>query len=445
MIKFLEQMRCNLRARYYIAMGKYNPTIKYLTKFFMNDYLAPNRKRKTDYDKLMTMLGEKIFYKNKINLTDTKVDFIKTKVLIINTEIYDTGGHTEIALRFVDAFKKSFDIHFLLAGCNEKSENIAPKKSKIIKEKVKEFVELPFQMTYEEKVIEIHNYIIKNQFTTIIVNIHMYDVVSAIVLGLIKKHTNINIVFWNHADHYFSLATSFADNLITRLEDGKPLLKYLKDKKNVTDFLFLEKSNEQSIYSTSEIEAEKTKLQIKSGSFITLTGAPDYKIFTDEKQPYLQLIKKLLDANDNMIHLIIGASYEKNKIIIDKIIGNELIKKRRLIFLEPTPNFDFYICLSDLYIDSFPQGSALTLLDCMRNSKPMVVKINEKEPVRSFQMYLNTDYNYSCKTTGEMFNKICELIYNKDQYKQAAKAVNKHYLKTYSIDKVKEKYLELIK
>lgn len=443
--KGLDWIRFRLKAKYYIFINQYNSAIKYLIRFFQEDCFFPKRLRMTNYDVLLTKLGEKIFKKHEINLVNKKVSFSKTKVLILNTEIYDTGGHTELALRFADSFKNDFDIYFLLAGYIEKSEDIAPEKSKIIREKVKEFVELSSNITFEEKVIKIYGYILQNEFTTIIVNIHMYDVVSSIVLGLVKKYTNINIVFWNHADHSFSLATSFADSFITRLKDQKPLLNYLRTQKNSVDFLFLEKSNDKGLYSQEEIDTEKQRLGIKSNSFITLTGAPDYKIFSDKKQPYLKLIRRLLDANPQLVHILIGSSYCKNQLIIDKIIGKELIDTKRLVFIDRTSNFDLYICLADLYIDSFPQGSALTLLDCSRNSKPAVVKINLEAPEKSFQMYMADDYKYSCKTPDEMFNKINKLINDNAEYNIVANEVRKNYIKKYAIDIVKEKYLELIK
>ncbi len=430
---------------YFVFKKNYNKALKAFEKLIIKDHMNLNRYRRTNYDHLAMQIGEKIFKQNNLNLSKTIIEVEKPNILILCTEIYDFGGHTELAIRFIKAFNNSFHISFLLSGNGKSIKDTALKKSEIIKQNVKEFIDLSEQTKRAEKIIEIYNYIISSNISTIIVNIHMFDVVSTAVLGLIKKNTNINIIFWNHSDHNYSLATNFADTIITRTHEGKPITKYLINKKNAINFLFLEQTNDSSNYSNEKIHLEKEKIGISENNFVTLTGAPDGKIFSDSKQPYLYLIKNLLEKNPNMKHIIVGSSYEKNKIIVNKIIGNQLLKDKRLIFVDSTPDFDFYIQLSDLYIDSFPQGSALTLIDCIRNSKPVVIKVNEKDLTKSFQMYLNNDYKYSCKTSEEMYEKINTLINDEHEYKKISKMVRNFYLERYSINNVKEQYFKLIK
>ena len=41
--------------------------------------------------------------------------------------------------------------------------------------------------------------------------------------------------------------------------------------------------------------------------------------------------------------------------------------------------------MCDFYVDSFPQGSALTLIDCIQMKKPVVIKINKQNKFKSFE------------------------------------------------------------
>lgn len=430
----------DIKCRLYFSKSKIEKTLSYFYKLILLISCNNASSSYLKYDDFALQIGEKIFP----NLVVEKSRPCSNKLLILNSAIYDFGGHTEVALRLSNVLKNDFDITFLVNNFfSINSEELAPVKTSLIKKIVK-FVEFEPQ-TYEEKIKKLYSYIIDNQFSTIFVNIHPYDVISTVVLALIKKYTAIKICFFNHADHNFSLATSFADILITRLENNKPLVKYLKNNKKLVNVSFLEKTNQPSVYRKQDIDKKKEELGISQESFISLTGASFYKILSDSNQPYLKLINNLLKDNPTLVHIIIGNKYDNDKNIINKYIKKEFIDNKRLIILPPTSDFDFYINMADLFIDSFPQGSALTLIDCLRNKTVPIVKVNTRYPYKSFQCYLPKDYDYACKTPKEMHNKINYLIKNKNLLKSLQDELYSYYQDRYDIQKVKQFYMEILK
>lgn len=430
----------DIKCRLYFSKSKIEKTLSYFYKLILLISCNNASSSYLKYDDFALQIGEKIFP----NLVVEKSRPCSNKLLILNSAIYDSGGHTEVALRLSNVLKNDFDITFLVNNFfSINSEELAPVKTSLIKKIVK-FVEFEPQ-TYEEKIKKLYSYIIDNQFSTIFVNIHPYDVISTVVLALIKKYTAIKICFFNHADHNFSLATSFADILITRLENNKPLVKYLKNNKKLVNVSFLEKTNQPSVYRKQDIDKKKEELGISQESFISLTGASFYKILSDSNQPYLKLINNLLKDNPTLVHIIIGNEYDNDKNIINKYIKKEFIDNKRLIILPPTSDFDFYINMADLFIDSFPQGSALTLIDCLRNKTVPIVKVNTRYPYKSFQCYLPKDYDYACKTPKEMHNKINYLIKNKNLLKSLQDELYSYYQDRYDIQKVKQFYMEILK
>lgn len=416
-----------------IFRRKYNKVLDKFQKQVKQDSSPFNKN--IDFNNLILEIAENIFKDKKTVLCKTQIDFSCPKILILNTQIYDSGGHTEVALRFIKEFKDDFLIDFYITSLSELTENTAPIKSKIIKDMANEFYH-PIFHDYDKKIFDLYNRIIENKYTTIFVNIHMYDVVGCAVLGLLKKHTNINIIYFNHADHFYCLGTDFADVIITRLKNNKPVTPYLENKKNVHQALFLE-NNEVNHYSAKEIMDLKARLNIPQNAFITISGSSFYK-FGDE---YFELIKKILDNNENVYHIFVCDVKKTGFDKMHKIINHH----PRFIQTNFVPNFDLYIQTSDLFIDSFPQGSALTLIDCIKHSKPVVVKINTSDKTKSFEMYLADDYEYSCTTSNDMYQKACELINDKAKYAKTAKEVRSFYEKTYDVNKVKQKYWELIK
>ena len=297
----------DIKCRLYFSKSKIEKTLSYFYKLILLISCNNASSSYLKYDDFALQIGEKIFP----NLVVEKSRPCSNKLLILNSAIYDFGGHTEVALRLSNVLKNDFDITFLVNNFfSINSEELAPVKTSLIKKIVK-FVEFEPQ-TYEEKIKKLYSYIIDNQFSTIFVNIHPYDVISTVVLALIKKYTAIKICFFNHADHNFSLATSFADILITRLENNKPLVKYLKNNKKLVNVSFLEKTNQPSVYRKQDIDKKKEELGISQESFISLTGASFYKILSDSNQPYLKLINNLLKDNPTLVHIIIGNKYDND-------------------------------------------------------------------------------------------------------------------------------------
>lgn len=422
---------------FFILIKNYRKTLAKLQKLVDLSYKCPQKKF-LNYDKLLLSTIQKIIKNESLNLHKSeKAD--KTKILILNTQIYDTGGHTELILRFTKAFKDEYEMVFALTGKN--SNLSAPKKSQIIKENVSAFIEFDSALDAVSQIITLYNYIIDNKFTTIISNIHMNDSISAAVFGLLKENVDINILFINHADHFYTVGTEFSDTILTRCKNNRPITPHLKDKTNIQDILFIESSNEVTLYPENEIKEEKEKLNIPANSPITLSGCQFYKISSPTHE-YLRLIKRLLKEKQNLYHILICHLSELQKNLIKTFFGKY---SKRLILLEPTPKYNLYIQMADIYIDSFPQGSALTLIDCIKQSTPPIVKVNKSNPIKSFEMYLYDNYEYSCNSSKEMFEKTLELLENKEGYEKVSKKVKSFYIEQYKIETIKEKYRKLIK
>ena len=117
----------------------------------------------------------------------------------------------------------------------------------------------------------------------------------------------------------------------------------------------------------------------------------------------------------------------------------------RFIFQSFTPYFDDYIKSSNLYIDSFPQGSALTLVDCIKYSIPVAVKINKKFPTKSFEEYLYPNYELASETEDGLYNIALRISTDLNFYNSMKNKVYNHFKMTYSLERTLPKYEELIK
>ena len=397
--------------------------------FFIKNNLSPEKKL-INHDFFILKTAQKLpLPANECKKTKNNM----TKMTVLMSEIYDSGGHTETSLRYIKAFKDEFPVYFCLSGFNDSSALI---KSALIKKYCGGWAEAKKNMPAAEKINFIYNNILSNGTTALYAVINPADSVCCAVMGLIKKYTDIKVIFYNHASHCFSLGTEFADVILTRCRNSKPITPYLKNKTNALYIPFISEP-EQKKYSQEEIENFKKSLNIKNGAFVTLTGAPLHKTDTG----YFKMISKILSEHKNVCHILAAKANAQMTKTISSFAG---ANKDRFIITPPVADFNMFAEISDLYIDSFPQGSALTLVDFIKHSKPVVIKKNLKNPLKSFELYLFEEYPYTCCDDSEMFEKISKLITDKTEYEKTCLAVKKHYISEYNIETVKNMHRKLI-
>ena len=190
--------------------------------------------------------------------------------------------------------------------------------------------------------------------------------------------------------------------------------------------------------------SEKTKLGVNSGELVTMSGGSSYKFFDENGSEYFEMIKRLLQKEPLLKHIVISEFNSEQKAVIDRIFALNAEAKKRLIFVPYRPDFDILFQCADVFIDSFPVSSALTQIDLMRNKIASVVKINRDKPEFSFHEYQMPDYPYMFEDVKDMEKAICELLYDENKRKEIIEKNYRYWLSTYESSVVRDKYVEII-
>ncbi len=423
---FLTRLKLLLKTLFYLQLSNFNKALK-SCKMLVESDLTPFAK-KADYNKIVEKIAERMVACRKIEPKKVDISGYKTRVLLLNSEIYDSGGHTQMAIQFAEAFAGEYEIFVYLTNFFDTKHETAPVKSAVLQGLAAEYYKSQ-KSRLDEKVVELYDYIIRRKITTINVNMHMQDVVSCAVLYLLKKHTNINIIFWNHGSHWYSLATCYAKKIVFGCKNGEIITPYLRGQENVISLPFL---------MTRKVEANVSKPNLKESlgipqeAFVTLTGCGREKLGAE----YFELIRRILQSNERIYHIWVGGAGESD--------AECKINSKRFVKTEFSPDFDSFIAACDLYIDSFPQGSALTLVDCIRQGKPVVIKINEEFRFKSFEEYLCEGYELASVTSEGMFAGVTRLASDKAFYSKMRDKVLTHYKNTYTLEVAKPLYEKLI-
>ena len=365
------------------------------------------------------------------------------RIAFLATELYDTGGHTEWMKNIMYAIRGLFEIKTFLTRY-DRTHQLAPNKIQEIK-KYSEIVGINESENMKNNLLDLFYQIDEYSPRVLFVFMHMNDFLANGLLYLLKKYTNIRIVYCNHGSHWPVLGGMFSDAFTIAL----PTTLYVDEKyrgihKDIQ--LNLCDSFKDDITDISETEKHKIReeLKIPVGAYFTLTGRASYKFFSDNKSPYFEMIKRLLESEPNLIHIVITDLSRTEKQIVDEIFGDCPVRNR-LKFVHLTPHYSKYFQSCDLFIDSFPIASALTHIELMKHKKVSVVKINSENALFSFHEYFPKDYPYMSDNVQEMEKFVIYLLHNPEEIDRISKILYQHYLNTFEASVVRNQIVEIVK
>lgn len=367
-----------------------------------------------EFDSQICSIAEKISCEYKLKKSSETLN--RNNISIVMSIVYNGGGHTPLALNIIALLKEKFNLFFHLLD-QDSLNTLSDYKQKALKQNTSiiDINKYP-QKNYIRKILHSYSNLVSCKASTIFALIHPNDIVHAIVFHLLKKTHNLKIIFINHADHRINLGMDSSDLIIDFRHVGAQATNRFRGYYNNLVLNFpLAPDVRKGLPNKESI---RKLLKLNWCKKISLTAGNPYKIYTN-CQGYFLMIKSLLLKNPDLIHILNGGS-EKNKSNVRTIINDENLFQR-IIFRDMSNNYEDYFQCADVFIDSFFQGAALTHVDCMRLGVPTVVKINNKEPLKSFQDYLPLEYKYMSSDINELEDIIHNILNNTQLQEQISR------------------------
>ena len=363
---------------------------------------------------------------------------------MLASTIYDVGGHTECLMRLSESLYEEYDLHLFLTNFSGDSR-IAAKTKYAYLETILTISEADSEGSdFGKKINQLINAILASEVKILFVYMHMYDVISCAVLSFLVKNSGIKVFFFNHADHTFSLGFEFSHLIIELRKQGQFVTEHYRNKKTTLIPLQGVMSKKLRTYSIEELQTKREELGLSSEDLVSLSGFASYKIFKNKESAYLEFIKTLLIREPRLKHILVTEISAKERKILDRTFrGNEHLLKR-LIIIDRVADFDLLLQVGDVFIDSFPFGSALVHIDAIRNRRPTIIKKNHDNELYSFYDYLYDGYEYAIDNIDEMLEKTLLLLGDKEKQLSVAERCYAHYLSTYEFEMIKSQYKHLI-
>jgi len=328
-------------------------------------------------------------------------------IVILASELYDSGGHTECIKNIVSGMPEQCKMTLLLTRKDWTLDNCM--KAREIA-KYSEICGVEYHgARWRKQLTQMFGNIVTLSPKAVVVFIHMDDVFGASLLAMLKKHTDIKILFFNHASHYPALGMSFCDLILEGTATTEAITKEQRgfDNTRVIGLPCLPES-ELPTFSADEIMAKRKQLGIPEGGICTMSGAASYKFFDNGRSPYFEMIKRLLQRNENLFHVVITDMSKNERGIVDIIFADS--SKNRLIVIPASPDYRILFKCADVFIDSFPVSSALTQIDLISMRIPNVVKRNSENPLWDFSEYMPVNYRYAFEDVTDMEQGIEDLL-----------------------------------
>lgn len=368
----------------------------------------------------------------------------KKRIAILATEFYDSGGHTECVKSLVNNLCDNYkiDVYLTKKSC---AFEYAPKKIKAMKKNANFFGVNCNETNFKSTVKKLFNKITVTAPRVIFVYMHPDDAYSAMLMHLLKKYTNIKLIFFNHSAHNPTLGMNIADITTVALPSTHYVdAVYRKCDNHTLINAFCDRIEDVVYYSDEEISKKRKEIGINNGELFTMTGSAWYKLFNKDESAYFSMIKRILIREPKLKHVVITNLPNQKKQIVEKMFEDAPEARKRLIFLPLVSKYEILFQSCDVFIDSFPIASAFTQLDLMKFKKPTVVKINRENILWSFDEYLPKNYPYMFETVAQLEEGVIKLIHDKDEQKRIVDMNFEHYMKNFEGNAVKKKYIELI-
>lgn len=367
------------------------------------------------------------------------------RIAFLASELYTTGGHTKWLIQMQKALSKKYKEKLFLTNMNENDAGV----EKILAETasvcpVERSDCYPF--FFKSRMKRLYKKIAEWNPKVLFAFIHPDDVAGTAILGLLKKYTDIKILYCPHASHYPNLGVSFADLTLEPLPTDAWITQKLRkfDKTHQSQSLIFSKEvSDFPHFSPDDVARRRREIGCTDGFKCVLSGASAYKYFDENGSAFFETVKRLLERNADVMFFILTNLSDDQKKIVDNVFSGSNARDR-LIFLSFSADYELTFKCADVFMDSFPVSSALTMIDLMRLKVPAVVKINRENAHWSFHEYQRPDYPYMFETADGMLAGVERLLSDSAERGRIAEMNYAHYLTTYEAGAATKHLIEII-
>ena len=149
-------------------------------------------------------------------------------VAYIASELYSCGGHTPCVVNLAESMANQKGGQVLFLSRLQRTEQGVPTILQHIRSVIGRVEGVDDSVpNVINNTISLYNQIVRVNPRNLVIFIHRNDILSAMVLHLLRQHTDINLIFWNHASHYPNVGMHFVHCIL----EGTPTTRSITEEK----------------------------------------------------------------------------------------------------------------------------------------------------------------------------------------------------------------------
>lgn len=286
-------------------------------------------------------------YTEKINADIANIEYKPKTFLHVMTSCASDGGHTRVVLNWI---KNSSEYEHSVLLLNQEDKPVPDWLKNSVKEENFIVFNNPDAI---ENAIKLRK--IAAEYEYIVLHVHMYDFTPILAFG--TKDFERPVIFFNHADHIFSVGISIADIFADLSSLGQKLTLEKRGAKLSSVLPVPLDINE--LKKRDKIESRK-ELKLPLDKKIIMSVGTSFKYHPFGKFNFIETSLKILKQNKDAIFIVIGPDKNEKKWLE---AYNKSQGRLNAIGIIPKEKLNLYLNSADLYIESFPMGSATALLE----------------------------------------------------------------------------------
>lgn len=367
-------------------------------------------------------------------------------VVILASEIYDVGGHTECIKNIILSWPNDWKTAIFLTRLTASQHYAAHNFDFLSQRAHVSGIDFKDMFLYKRKLYSAYKQIIAMCPRIVLAFTHPDDIFGAMLLCMLQK-SGIKILFYNHMSHGATLGMSFADLILEGTATTAEITRVQRGFNNtaVVGLPYLPLRCLPK-FSDDDISRMRQKLGAGPDNILTISGADVYKFFDmdNNTSPYFEMIRTLLERNPNMRHVMLTDKLNITQQNILHHIFAETDVGQRLHIIPRTLDYKIIFKCADVFIDSFPVSSALTQIDLISLGVANVIKINRENPMWTFHEYMPENYPFAFDNVPDMINGIEKLMYDEKLRHEIAESNYQFFIDNYEGTKWCKKLLGLM-
>ncbi len=296
---------------------------------------------------------------------------IPRRFLHVLTTAYERGGHTRAVYRWIEicAQHSPGETHSILIS-NQGEEPVPPPLACSARKTGGELIECPQETGWLQKAAYLRTMSMK--FDAIVLHVHPNDPLPNLAFF---DHPR-PVLFFNHADHVFSLGTDVATAIADIRLAGQDISTRFRSRRPHKCLLPIPLIDDKPF--PSDKAGARRKLGLPLDAPIALTIGEWYKYQPTLGYNFAETLDSICAADAHVVVVAIGSSELKGFHALDHLNGTRF---RPVGFVHDPEILDLYYMAADVYLDSIPCGSLTCLLDAARQALPVQRLNNPYLPV----------------------------------------------------------------